>query len=71
MKQGILKPGDRVRLLVSVKRQPVPEGRQDFRSATIRAMGTDGAVHLDRDLNGMRWWNVSDLQRVGVRPKRN
>lgn len=70
MRPENLKVGDRVQLHRGIVRHDPPDGRQNYKSATITMVGGgDGAVQLDRDLNGLRWWNASDLQRSRA-PKR-
>ena len=42
-----------------------PTGRADNQTATVECTVPDiapGAVKLDRDLNGCRYWNISDLE---------
>lgn len=57
-----IQPGMNVMLKTKVVRTPVPQGRQDNRSAIVESINEEGACRLRRDLNGMRWWHVSDLQ---------
>lgn len=63
-----IKKGDMVRVKNGLCTARVPEGRVDNRTAKVRSIGEQGEVHTDRDLNGCRWWNAAELQRVGVRP---
>jgi hypothetical protein len=60
-----MKDGTKVKLSAAAKRtQRCPEGREDNSTATIQthmpAYGP-GAVMLDRDLHGCRYWNEEDL----------
>lgn len=43
-----------------------PEGRDNHRTATVRARLTDveGGLYMDRDLRGCRYWNEQDVVRV-------
>lgn len=59
-----IKPGDIVRLKNSTVRYRVPEGREDNRSARVKTVFGVGGMLLERDLNGMKWWNVEDVQVV-------
>lgn len=63
-----IRSGHRVRLLNSVTRHNVPEGREDNRSAVVKVAFGDGQIFLDRGLNGMRWWHSTDLQLCGSQP---
>jgi hypothetical protein len=56
--------GDSVRLRKGIKAK-CPEGRENNKTARIEAKLDDyanGAVKLDRDLVGCRYWNVEDLE---------
>jgi hypothetical protein len=57
-----LKVGDVVQLKADVRRPIVPEGREDNKTATIRALLEHGGLFLNRDLHGMKWWNVQDVE---------
>ena len=59
-----IKKGSVVKLAVHVKRQVVPDGREDGLHAVVRNILEDGGVQLVSDLNGMKYWNVSDLKEV-------
>lgn len=64
MKQ--FKIGSVVKLNDSVTLGLVPEDREDNTTSTIQLFLNDieGGVRLERDLNGMKYWNVSDLELV-------
>lgn len=59
----MIKVGDMVRLKKGTCVGKVPEGRQDNRTATVKALLTDieGGLFMDRDLRGCRYWNVEDV----------
>jgi hypothetical protein len=60
-----IKAGDTVMLRRSTFVGNIPEGRQDNRSAKVRVLMqdySDGALFLDRDLRGSRYWHRSDVQ---------
>lgn len=59
-----MKIGDNVQLKPNVFRISVPEDREDHPTAKIIDLLSDikGGVKLDRDLNGMRYWNEKDLE---------
>lgn len=61
-----MKVGDKVRLKKCVHIGKVPEGRENNRTARIEMLLEDieGGVKTDRDLRGMRYWNVEDLEVV-------
>lgn len=61
-----LMKGDTVRLSSRVKRGDIPEGREDNFYAKVSGYLDDveGGIIVDRDLNGMRYWNEADLVRV-------
>jgi len=56
--------GSTVKLAKHVKRMPVRDGGEDSMYAIVRYILDDGRVHLVSDLNGVRYWNVSDLVEV-------
>lgn len=58
--------GSLVKLKDSVTCNIVPEGRQDNKTSTIKLFLSDieGGVRLEQDLNGMKYWNISDLELV-------
>lgn len=61
-----MKVGDTVRLKKGVV-HTCPKGRRNFRTAEIRAElkdYADGAVFMDRDLRGCKYWNKEDLELV-------
>jgi hypothetical protein len=64
----MIRVGDTVKLRARVPRNTnIPEGRQDFRTAKVIAfLDTPyiGGVRVDRDLNGMVFWNVQDLEKA-------
>ena len=57
---------DTVRLKAGITVGAIPEGREDNATAKIKTFLSDieGGVVLDRDLGGMKYWNVSDLELV-------
>lgn len=60
-------PGTTVKLKRGI-RVKVPEGREDNRQARILTMLPslgEGAVFMDRDLRGCRYWNLDDLEVIG------
>ena len=61
-----MKKGDRVRLKKgSCPNHVCPKGRQNNRTAVIQGEMDDyceGAVFMDRDLRGCRYWNKSVLE---------
>lgn len=59
-----IKKGSVVKLACHVERQVVPDGREDGFHSVVRNMLEDGGVQLVSDLNGMKYWNVSDLKEV-------
>lgn len=63
--------GDTVSLLSTVAPGSIPEGREANETARILAfLGEDkpGGFKTDRDLHGIRYWNVSDVYRVSPAP---
>lgn len=60
------KIGTKVKLKESVTRGLVPSGREDNFEAVIERFlsDIDGGVYLSQDLNGLKYWNVSDLEVV-------
>lgn len=58
--------GQVVRLRPEVRRCKVPAGREDHPTATIICLLNidDGAMKLDRDLNGMKYWNENETELV-------
>lgn len=61
------KPGTVVRLKPTVEVGPIPKGRADNETATIRANVSQysaGAVFTEQDLRGCRFWNIEDLEVV-------
>jgi hypothetical protein len=60
-----MKIGTRVKLSAAAKRtQRCPAGREDNSTAHIQASLPsygEGAVMLDRDLHGCKYWNTEDL----------
>jgi len=59
-----IKPGDTVRLRNLTKRIGKIEGRQDHRTAVVRAVLEDGGLQMVGDLNCCRYWNVDDVEFV-------
>lgn len=63
-----MKVGDTVRLADTRYRPVVRDGsgREDNSTAKIKIMLKDipGGVVLDRELHGLMYWNVSDLEKV-------
>lgn len=59
-----IKKGSTVKLASHVERQSVPDGREDGFYAVVRNILEDGGVKLVSDLNGMRYWNISDLKEI-------
>lgn len=47
-------------------RHIIPAGRQNNKTARVIAFLSDieGGVLLDRDLHGLKYWNLSDLKKV-------
>lgn len=62
------KVGEEVRLKRGVMEiHQVPEGREANRTAKIVSWLADfynGGVMMDRDLMGMQYWNIDDLEKV-------
>lgn len=58
----VLKVGDTVKLTHYARgSHRCPEGREDNTTAVIRSIGPNGEVNMSRDLEGCKWWNVTDL----------
>lgn len=63
MRKNPIRLGDTVRLSTRTKLFHIPEGREDHATAVVQAVNLYdcGGVKVNRDLNGMMWWNEEDL----------
>lgn len=59
-----IKKGDTVRLRPRTKRYKFPPNRQSYPNAIVEYVGPHGETLVSRDLQGMKWWNVEDLEKV-------
>jgi hypothetical protein len=61
-----MKMGDKVRVKEGVVVSKTSEGRENNKTAIVRALLSDieGGVQTDRDLCGLRYWNAEDLEVV-------
>jgi hypothetical protein len=61
-----MKVGDKVRVKEGIAIGKIPEGRENNKTAIVRAVLEDieGGVQTDRDLCGLRYWNAEDLEVV-------
>lgn len=57
-----IRPGDLVQLRKGVTVGRVPAGRQNNRTARVRAILPDGGLYMERDLRGLRYWNITDVE---------
>ena len=62
MANKVISKGDTVRLKKGVT-FTIPEGREDNKTAKVLSLLSDveGGLFLDRDLRGIRYWNVNDV----------
>lgn len=58
--RGMMKVGTPVRLKKAVS----PKGKRETATITTKLESIEGGVVLDKPLDGFRYWNVNDLEKI-------
>ena len=64
MSKSQIVKGSTVRLRPDVKHHVCPPDRENNKTAVVFAVLSEGRLHLEQDLVGCKWWNVTDVELV-------